>query len=122
MMWTERYHDQEFSILACERKRGGKYPDWFLNEPAPSHNEHLFLDGFGFLSTCRRVESGPIPWDAIQEYCDRTGIVGDSAKLYTEVIMRLDSALLKHHQEKREKDRGSRNGNRSVHNKRSNRS
>jgi hypothetical protein len=57
------------------RARSGRLPDWFLDEPEVTRSEDAVIDAFFDLSTCRDVGMGigPIPWDSIAAYADRSG-------------------------------------------------
>ena len=65
-----------------------------MDEPPEGPEDHIFFKGFRILNTTRRTDGGPIPWDAIQDYCERIGLAEDAREIYTDVIMEMDAALI----------------------------
>ena len=64
--------------------------------PGDAHPiEHWIMRAYSDLSTCRPIGMGvgPIPWTAVDTYCERKGLVGD-ARLVFEVCIR----ALDHHE------------------------
>ena len=68
-------------------------PDWFLEEPDAPLGSDFWFASFFDLSTCR-VESGPIPWTAIQVYAERTGLDEENTKALHLIIRQLDGDYL----------------------------
>lgn len=99
LVWNERYHEQEFSILAAIKK-GRPVPDWVDDEPFLEPGEYWILEAYGDLLTCRTLD-GVIPWSAIVEYADRAGLEPDVTQAFVRIIRYLDMERIERQRRKR---------------------
>lgn len=77
-------------------------PDKIREAPELRIGLELFLTAFFDLSSSRQVGMGigGIPWAAVQDYCDRLGIVGEQAEDLHYHVAQLDIVWIDHHQSK----------------------
>ena len=61
-------------MIEAALERGQEIPDVFREEPPLYPGEEFYLQAFKKLSTCRQLgmSIGPIPWDAIDRYIERS--------------------------------------------------
>ena len=71
-------------------------PDFIRDQPELMFGLDIFVQAFGDLNTCRQTGMGvgPIPWTAIQEYCDLIDGSDDFKRDLHYHIRRLDHAFL----------------------------
>lgn len=72
-------------------------PDAIQNAPELQLGLELFYIAFMDLSTCRSVGSilpGPIPWSAIQSYCEAFDIAGEQREDLFYHVEHLDKSYL----------------------------
>jgi hypothetical protein len=76
-----------------------KLPAWYKEPPEGPDPavERLFLDAWGYLSTCRQIGMavGPIPFHLMVWYAERRGFDQDTTDMFCEVLLEMDSAWLK---------------------------
>ena len=82
-----------FSIDAAARK-GRKFPDWYLDQPAIFPGDEFYLRAFYHLSSCRRFQGGPIPWELIAQYAAGWQLAPDMVETFATVIPMMDNAYL----------------------------
>lgn len=72
-------------------------PPKIVNAPTLKLGLELFITGFYDLSTCRSYGfgEGPIPWTAIQRYCEVNEITGVQREDFIYFMGFLDAAYLK---------------------------
>lgn len=58
----------------------------------------IFYLAFADLSTCRQLgqAEGPIPWNLVEEWCDRNGIEGEQRDDLKYYVGQMDNVYLKH--------------------------
>lgn len=63
-------------------------------EPELEPGLEIFFRAWRALDTCRSIgmESGPIPWDAVDRWCARHGIHGQAADDFWTAIAAMDEA------------------------------
>ena len=96
-----------FSIDAGLAKRRG-LPDWYLDEPyVPPDIRSLYFEAFDDLCTTRQrgFDLGPIPWDQIVNYADRSNLDPANAQAFVRVIREMDSAWLAWADAERQRER-----------------
>ncbi len=95
MEWDLQYEKDGYSIEAGLRK-GRKPPKWYLEEPTPGRMDYFYTTAFNDLNTCRYIgmDIGPIPWDKINEYGHKAGLVYDILKAFIRIIRLMDDAYL----------------------------
>lgn len=79
------------------RRDGGSVAEPTAPEPTPhEHIEHWIMRAFADLATCRPIGMGigPIPWTAIDAWCERHGIRGDAREVFESCVRALDRADL----------------------------
>ena len=85
-------HDRDGWAVESARAKGRPLPDWYLAEPELEPSDAYYLRAWSDLSTCRTVESGPIPWWAIQAYARHDGHSADMAEALVIIIRTMDEA------------------------------
>lgn len=88
-----RYQRDGFSIEAAIRK-GRDLPGWFVDEPPQGPHDDFYIDSFWDLSSTRRFEHGPIPWDTIVEYGRHKGLAPDIIDMFVTLIRAMDVGVL----------------------------
>ena len=102
LLFELRNERDGFQVEAAQKK-GRPLPDWFAEQPDLQPGDDFWLSAFFELSTTRH-DGGPIPWDKIMLYADRSGLDGDLAGTLQAVIRSMDSAFLKWTAEQRKRD------------------
>ena len=88
----------EATILKqCERM-GREIPAAIQNKPWLMPGLELFYVAFRDLHTCRGgMGDGPIPWTAIEQYCDALVVEGDQRRRLHLNVRAMDNTFLEHH-------------------------
>jgi len=87
--------------------KGRELPPWVGTEPDLNPGDDFFLTAFYDLSTCRQYSEsvpGHIPWTAIAEYSDRSGLYPETAAGFIRVIRSMDSVFLQWHAGKQKQE------------------
>ncbi len=71
---------------------------------APSDDD-FYMTAFWRLSSCRRYELGPIPWDRIIEYAARAELQGFMEDSFVELMEELDLTYREYKIEQIDRDR-----------------
>jgi hypothetical protein len=80
----------------CERERR-PLPDAIANAPTLELGNELFYMAFSDLTSCRGMGQGfpgPIPWTAINTYCEVHGIEGEQREDVFYHVQHLDKSYL----------------------------
>lgn len=78
------------------------YPKVIADAPELLVGLELFYEAFYDLTSCRGgMGDGPIPWTAIEEYCNQTGIYDEQRERMHEYMRGMDNAFLEHHRKKK---------------------
>jgi hypothetical protein len=95
----------ELKILEQAGRAGSPLPESIQNAPELRLGLGIFFSGFLDLSNCRSsgMVEGPIPWTAIQAYCDWMGLDDETAADMHFHISNLDAARSKYHRSKEDK-------------------
>lgn len=115
--------ESEETILRQVRDRNGPVPDRITNAPELQMGMEFTYSAFQRLSTSRQLGmgSGPIPWIAIAEFCDRHGLDEDEQSDLEYLIGKMDEVYLKHLSDKaaqkQEYDRSAAESRRSLNGK-----
>lgn len=76
-------------------------PSAIANKPSLMPGLELFYTAFVDLTTCRGgMGDGPIPWTAIQEYCDHIEVYGGQRARLHACVRAMDITFLEHHRKK----------------------
>ncbi len=73
-------------------RKGRDLPQWYLDEPPRQSDDPFYMGAFWVLSTTRRYELGPIPWDRILLYARHVGLMEDMVDGFTEIVRTMDTA------------------------------
>lgn len=88
----------EGALLQMADRNRAPIPDKIANAPVLLTGLDLYWNAFRSLSTCRQAiynTEGPIPWNILQEYCDRIGIEDeDDREYFIELIGQMDITYL----------------------------
>lgn len=97
----EQGQHEKTIIEQCVRNRM-PLPQAIANAPVLELGLDLFYIAFTDLSTCRAIgmAEGPIPWTAVQAYCDELLLDGDQREDMFFYIREMDAAYLKHRSSK----------------------
>lgn len=73
-------------------------PDKIVNAPALQDGLSLYYAGFWALTTCRMIGmgEGPIPWTAVEMYCESNGIYASQRADFHYHISEMDEAYLEY--------------------------
>ena len=78
-------------------ERGSELPEWYLDCPELGPTDHVFLEAFHRLSSCRAYTfggAGPIPWTAIEQYGQHMGFNRNLQRVLDTVVRVVDAAWL----------------------------
>lgn len=83
-------------------QQGMPLPDAIANAPELLLGLQLYFSGFLDLNDERQIGfgNGPIPWRAMQQYCEVQGIEGEQKDDFFFLVKQMDAEYLKHHAEK----------------------
>ena len=86
-------------------REGLPLPERIKNAPTLEIGLELFYTAFFELGTCRQLgmAEGPIPWTAIDIYCNSYTIVSEQREDMHMFIRSMDNAYLKYQESKRKK-------------------
>ena len=92
----------EKTILEQCLREGLKIPDKIAGAPELVWGLGLYYTAFGDLMSSRQTGFGigPIPWDAIQGYCDHHRLDADQTEAMHFHIQSMDAAFLEYHRRK----------------------
>ena len=76
-------------------RKGRELPQWYLDEPPGGQLDSFYLRSFWDLSSTRRFDLGPIPWDKIVEYGLHVGLDCDMIDAFVALIRAMDAGYLK---------------------------
>jgi len=88
-----RYDRDGYSVEAAILK-GRRLPEWYSEEPPAQITDFFYQKSFWDLSSTRRFEHGPIPWDKIVEYGYHTGLDNDMIDTFVAIIRAMDAGYL----------------------------
>lgn len=71
-------------------RSGRPYPNAIANAPELLNENVFFYIAFDHLSSCRNYEYGPIPYTAIEDYCNRYCTDAEQAERLLEVVNQVD--------------------------------
>ena len=76
--------------------KGAPLPSWYTEEPELHQADLFYLSAFWELSSCRNFGwvIGPIPWTALNDYADFSGLDSGMRKVFVAVIRELDEIYL----------------------------
>lgn len=79
------------------KKSGIPVPLDIQNAPELMPGLGLYYEAFCRLDSCRPIgmSLGPIPWNYIDDYCDRTTVDGDQRDAMHHHVRAMDNAYLK---------------------------
>jgi len=85
-------------------KHGMTMPEPWINPPVLQDQDQWYMDSFSELSTCRSFgfSTGPIPWTALNEYCELEEI--EERDEFCLVMRSMDNAYLEYVKEKSERE------------------
>lgn len=80
-------------------------PAAIQNAPELLPGLDLFISAYTELSTCRQLgmTEGPIPWLAMNAYCDVYEIDGDLRQEFFYILRQLDNEMMEYRESKRPK-------------------
>lgn len=65
--------------------------------------DEFFLRAFYQLSTCRRFQGAPVPWDMVAAYAEAWQLSPDMGVTLSIVVRRMDDAYLEWHRKEAER-------------------
>jgi len=88
----------EARIIEMAQKQRRKIPASILNKPQLRDGLQMFYRAFMELSSCRQIgmAEGPIPWTAIQLWCNEGCLLGTQRDSVFYHVRRMDLAYMKH--------------------------
>jgi hypothetical protein len=87
-------------------RRGIPLPERIQNAPELQEGLAIYLVAFYDLDTCRAVgmsSEGPIPWTAIQQWCQAMHLGPEETEDVHSIIRHLDNFYLRHRESRRSK-------------------
>lgn len=83
----------------------GRLPPQFANAPDLWPGLEFYWSAFWALDSCRAMgmSVGPIPWTAIEQWCDAKEVDDEERETVHYLIRRMDIAYLAHHSAKMKK-------------------
>jgi hypothetical protein len=90
--------DEEFLMQQARRAGMRNLPDRLANAPEVRDGLQLFYLAFLELTTCRGLgyaSAGPVPWMAVDRYCERHEITGEQCEDMHYFVAKMDEAYLK---------------------------
>jgi hypothetical protein len=98
----------ERNIIRDCMRRGLPLPDRIQNAPVLAPGLGLYLRAFYDLDSCRPIGmgEGPIPWSAIEQWCQALDLDEEESDDVHTLVRRLDNAYLRHREAKRPKPKG----------------
>ena len=89
-------------MIGLHTHYGMDLPDPIANAPILFPGSELFFNAFRDLTTCRPGGMGlyKIPWTAIDQWCLRNGMAGESREELEYYVREMDSAWLDYHYNK----------------------
>lgn len=90
--------DVEERLVKDLLRDGMPLPEHIQNAPELTHGLVLYYNAFQDLSSCRSLgmSLGPIPWTAIDQYCQRHGIKDEQYDDMFHHVNELDEAYRAH--------------------------
>ena len=96
-------------IAAAALEEGDEIPESVADKPELNDLQEFFYHAFAELNTCRSFDfggEGPIPWNRIEEYADRSGLLDlDDREEFRLIMRELDKSYRGHVSEKRKLER-----------------
>lgn len=92
-------------MIEAAQAKGRPLPQWYLDEPEADPTDTFYLEAFWNLSSTRRYELGPIPWDIILLYGQHLGLDDGIINRFSTIIMAMDIAYIRWSRDEIEKRR-----------------
>lgn len=95
----------EAAILDQAYKGNEEVPDAIKNAPELYEGLAFYYRAFLDLSTCREIgmAEGPIPWNALDTYASRYGLIGEERERFFTLMRALDGEYLRYREKTRPK-------------------
>lgn len=99
--------EHEEKLIEQMVRDGAPLPDHIQNAPTLTNGLQLYYNAFQDLSSCRAIgmSLGPIPWTALDQFCERYEIDGDQREDFFYHVSTLDEAYRGHLEKQAEKRR-----------------
>lgn len=85
--------------------KGRRLPNWYLDEPQIVGIESFYINSYWDLSSTRRFQDGPIPWDKIVEYGKQKGLEYGILDSFVAIVRAMDAAFLEWRREQADRQR-----------------
>lgn len=106
MLYALEQGPTEKTIVEQCIRMNRELPSAIADKPALMPGLELFYVSFIDLTTCRGgMGDGPIPWTAIEQYCDAIDVIGGQRARLHACVRAMDNVMLEHHRKKNDAKR-----------------